>query len=158
MWKSQLSPMTEFAGFWIRLAAFLIDFILLGVVFWVFNGIWGVASGAGWMERATDDPFTQATGAPWLVGSLFLFCIVVAYLVCFWGWRGQTIGKMIMRIKIIRIDGSELGWSVAAIRFLSYIISFLLAFIGYFWVAFDQYKQGLHDKMADTYVIRVPRK
>jgi len=158
MWKAQPSPLTIFAGFWIRLLAFIIDAIILGVISWVFNNVWGLASGAGWMSGPGADPFTEATGAPWLLGLLVSFLIIVAYLICFWGWRGQTPGKMVLRIKIIRSDGSDLGWGVAVFRFLSYIISFLLVFIGYIWVAFDVYKQGLHDKMADTYVVRLPNK
>jgi uncharacterized RDD family membrane protein YckC len=158
MWKTHLSPLTLFAGFWIRLLAFILDIIILGVFSWIFNGIWGLASGAGWMGRSATDPFTAVTGASWLVGSLVMFLVTVAYIVCFWGWRGQTPGKMILRIKIIRSDGADIGWGIAALRFLSYIISFLIAFIGCFWVAFDVNKQGLHDKMVDTYVIRVPGK
>jgi uncharacterized RDD family membrane protein YckC len=158
MWKTQLSPLTIFAGFWVRFLAFIIDIIILGIFSWVFNGVWSLARGAGWMSGGAADPFTEVTGVSWLVGSLVMFFVTVAYLICFWGWRGQTPGKMLFRIKIIRSDGSDIGWSVATLRFLSYIISFLLAFIGYFWVAFDVCKQGLHDKMADTYVIRLPGK
>jgi len=158
MWRAKLSPLTIFAGFWVRLLAFIIDVIILGIFYWVFNGIWGLASGTGWMGGSTPDPFTEVPEGSWLVGSLVLFVVVVAYLICFWGWRGQTPGKMALRLKIIRSDGSDLGWGIATLRFLSYIISILPAFIGYIWVAFDAYKQGLHDKMADTYVIRLPEK
>ena len=158
MWRTQLSPLTIFAGFWIRLLAFIIDVVILGIISWVFNTVWGLVSGSGWMSGGTADPWTEATGAPWLLGLTVSFLVVVAYLICFWGWRGQTPGKMALRIKIIRSDGSNIGWGVAVFRFLSYIISFLLAFIGYIWVAFDVYKQGLHDKIADTYVVRLPDK
>jgi len=158
MWKTQLSPLTIFAGFWVRLLAFLIDVIILGLFSWVFNGVWGLVSGAGWMSGTAADPFTEVAGASWLVGSLVLFLVIVAYLICFWGWRGQTPGKMALGLKIIRSDGSDIGWGIATLRFLSYIISFLLVFIGFIWVVFDVYKQGLHDKMADTYVIRLPGK
>ena len=158
MWKTQLSPLTIFAGFWVRLLAFIIDVIILGIFNWVFYNVWGLVSGAGWMSGVAADPFTEVTGASWLVGLLVSFFTVVAYLICFWGWRGQTPGKMALRLKIIRSDGSDIGWSIATLRFLSYIISFLPVFIGFIWVAFDVNKQGLHDKMADTYVVRVPGK
>lgn len=158
MWKTQLSPVTIFAGFWIRLLAFIIDVVILGIIGWVFNNVWSLASGAGWMSGGAADPFTEVTGASWLVGSIVMFLVIVAYLICFWGWRSQTPGKMALRIKIVRSDGSDIGWGIAVFRFLSYIISFLLAFIGYIWVAFDVNKQGLHDKIADTYVIRIPGK
>jgi len=98
-----------------------------------------------------------ATGTSWLLGIIGFFLIGIAYLVCFWAWRGQTPGKMVMRIKIIRTDGSEMGWRIAVLRYLGYVISGLLIGLGYLWVAFDVGKQGIHDKIADTCVIRLSR-
>ncbi len=146
---------TEYAGFWIRLVAYLIDVVILAGAYWVFNAIWGLASGKG-MVGGTD-PFAMVTGTFWLVGIIVFFLIGIAYLVCFWAWRGQTPGKMVMRIKIIRTDGSEMGWGIAVLRYLGYVISGLLFFLGYFWVAFDVGKQGIHDKIADTCVVRLSR-
>ena len=89
---------------------------------------------------------------------LIPFFIILAYLVSFWGWRGQTPGKMVMRLKITRIDGSDIDWGAAILRLLGYVISFLIVFIGHFWILNDSHRQGLHDKIADTYVIKLPRK
>ena len=147
---------TEYAGFWIRLVAYLIDGIILACAYWIFNAIWALTSGAGMVGGVTD-PFAVATGTAWLLGIIGFFLIGIAYLVCFWAWRGQTPGKMVLRIKIIRTDGSEMGWGIAVLRYLGYVISGLLFGLGYIWIAFDVDKQGIHDKIADTCVVRLSR-
>ncbi len=83
-------------------------------------------------------------------------CLLTAYTLFFWAWRGATPGKMIMGIKIIRTDSSPLTLDRAVIRFFSSILSGLILYIGFIMIAFDERKQGLHDKIADTYVVKLP--
>ncbi len=124
----------EYAGFWIRLGAGVIDLLVLvcaaGIIAYFFPApiIW-VTSGIG---------------------------ISIAYLLGFWVWRGQTPGKMAVGVKIIRTDSSPIKWQCALRRFLGYIASLVTLFIGFIWVAFDDRKQGMHDKIADTYVVKLP--
>jgi uncharacterized RDD family membrane protein YckC len=150
----------DYAGFWLRLGAVLID----GVILWGFNylmtGIWNISTGLVWSSISTQQigdavtvPVTHI-GWRWL---LFLI-VFVAYFMVFWAWRGQTPGKMLARIKITYLDGSNIGWNGAFIRFVGYLISAVFLFIGFFWLPFDARKQGLYDKLANTYVIRLPRK
>jgi uncharacterized RDD family membrane protein YckC len=124
----------EYAGFWVRLGAAVIDLIILGSM----GGI-----------------ILFGSGSP---GLLFIggFMVSVAYFVGFWIWRGQTPGKMALGIKVIRTDSSPVKWQYALCRFLGYIVSVLTLFIGFIWVAFDGRKQGVHDKIADTYVVKLP--
>ncbi len=147
----------DYAGFWLRLAAVIIDVIILIAVMRVIFGFWGMATGAGFLGSPAADPFIEVTGGTSLIGAVVWFLIVVAYFPCFWGWRGQTPGKTVMKIRITRFDGSHIGWSGAVMRFLSYIIS-LISLIGIIWIAFDDRRQGFHDKIADTFVIRIPPK
>jgi uncharacterized RDD family membrane protein YckC len=125
--------MEEYAGFWLRLGAYLIDSIILWVISWIITAI-----GTGW----------GAAMAGGIIG--------VAYFVCFWAWRGQTPGKMLLKVKVVRTNGAEIGWGRAFLRYLGYIICEFTLYFGFIWVAFDKRKQGLHDKLADTYVIRLP--
>jgi uncharacterized RDD family membrane protein YckC len=82
--------------------------------------------------------------------------LTVAYYVFFTGYCGQTPGKMALRIKVIRTNGMEIGYGKAALReVLGKFVSGILLGIGYLMVAFDLQKQGLHDKIADTYVIKL---
>ena len=88
----------------------------------------------------------------WLFGAV----LSISYAVFFTGYCGQTPGKMVLRIKVIRTDGSPINYGRAALReVLGKFISSILLGIGYLMVAFDNRKQGLHDKIADTYVIKL---
>lgn len=150
----------DYAGFWIRLLALIIDGAILGVVIWVFNGLWPLAFGRGWMGglAGATISYGEAGAVFWILTFLIPFLVIVAYFICFWGWRGQTPGKMAMKIRIVRFTGESTGWGDAVMRFLGFIISVLFVFIGHLWIAFDSRRQGWHDKIAETYVIRARRK
>jgi uncharacterized RDD family membrane protein YckC len=124
----------EYAGFWIRLGAGVIDLLALGsavvVIAYFFHA-----------------PVIWATSG---------LVISIAYWLGFWVWRGQTPGKMALAIKVIRTDSSPLKWQCALYRLFGYIVSVITLFIGFVWVAFDSRKQGIHDKIADTYVVKLP--
>jgi len=81
----------------------------------------------------------------------------VAYHVILWTWKGTTIGGIVMGIKVIRINGSELTLAVAVVRSLSSFFSALVLFLGFFWVAWDREKQSWHDKIAGTVIVKVPK-
>jgi uncharacterized RDD family membrane protein YckC len=74
----------------------------------------------------------------------------------FLGWRGQTPGKMIVGIKVLRTDKKPLTLRDSALRYCGYLVSVISLFVGFIWVAFDKKKQGLHDKIADTCVVKLP--
>jgi len=153
----------DYAGFWVRFFAFLIDTVILVGIIWLYNGIWGLASGTGFWGGEVADPLLPdavagAGSSFWALSSAILFLIIVAYFICFWGWRGQTPGKMVMRLTIVRFDGTRMGWGGVVMRFLGFIISMLLFLTGFFWVAVDMRRQGFHDKIADTFVVTIPRK
>ena len=126
----------EYAGFWIRLGAGVVDLLILGLVVGIIFCI---------------------SSAPliWVTSGLVISFV---YWLGFWVWRGQTLGKMAAGIKIIRTDSSPITWKYALLRCAGYIVSTITAFIGFIWVAFDSRKQGLHDKIADTYVVKLPVK
>lgn len=121
------------AGFWIRVVAYLIDAVILAVINTVINLI-------------LRDSATSA-------GSLINFLIDLAYFTYFWSQRGQTLGMMVLNLRVIRTDGSQLTVGRAIGRYFALILSFLIIFIGVIMVAFDSRKQGLHDKLADTLVV-----
>src|SRR5688572_12797936 len=126
------------AGFWIRTFAYIIDAIGIGIV----SGI--VASIIG------DGPTgTTSNGLSFLFG--------LAYFCYFWSAQGggQTLGMRVLNLKVVKADGSALTITQGLIRYLGLFVSFLCLAIGVIWVAFDADKQGWHDKIAGTYVIRV---
>lgn len=145
----------KFAGFWIRTVAYLIDgfliLILLSVLVGV--GIFGYLSGS---ESDTIGSFWYRTSETnWNFLNLVVFGLNMAYFTFFLGTRGQTPGKMICGLKVVRLDGSPITYVQAVVRTLGYYLNHLTLCIGFLWVAIDPRKQGLHDKIAGTFEIRV---
>lgn len=147
----------EFAGFWRRFGALIIDLIIISIPSWIMKPIWGSGfydfgngNGFPWEPSFTSlPPFVFADFVPTIIG--------IAYFIVLWSWRGQTVGKMVAQIKVIRTDGTKVGVGTAIIRYLGYIVCILTLFIGFLWIAVDRRKQGFHDMMADTCVVKVPR-
>jgi uncharacterized RDD family membrane protein YckC len=141
----------EFAGFWRRLVAFIIDAIILSVISSaLFPFKW-----FGWADL-WNGSWYWAIFPILAVSNMINVLIDVAYHAGFWTWRGQTLGKMLLNIKVIRTDGSNITLGYSLLRYLGYIISGIMLGIGFLWIAFDPHKQGIHDKIADTYVVRLP--
>jgi len=125
------------AGFWIRVLAILID----SVVLFVINII---------LAAILNSSTTGRSGIQTLLGLI--------YYVYFWSsaspWPGQTIGNKLLNIRVIKTDGSDLSIVVALLRYVGLVISVLVISIGVIWAAFDPNKQGWHDKIAGTYVVK----
>ncbi len=72
-------------------------------------------------------------------------------------WRGQTPGKRMMGIRVVRLNGAPITWWAAFERFGGYAASLFTGLLGFFQVAWDRNRQALHDKISETVVVRVPR-
>jgi uncharacterized RDD family membrane protein YckC len=114
-------------GFWRRLFASFLDFIMLVVI---SQGIFH--------------------------SGLVMILLMFAYHVAMWGWKGTTIGGVIMGIKIYRIDGRPIDYPVAAVRSLASMLSFFVMCIGFFWAGWSSEKRSWHDLIAGTMVVRTP--
>jgi uncharacterized RDD family membrane protein YckC len=68
---------------------------------------------------------------------------------------GQTVGKMIMGIRVVRSDGMAISFPLSALRLVCYVPSGLLLFVGFLWILWDAERQGWHDMICDTIVIRL---
>ena len=137
------------AGFWMRVVATFIDAFIVFTLQFILGSILAFAGVAAMSDNT-------ATGGIAIVVQLFGFAISFGYYVFFTGYCGQTPGKMALRIKVISKDGSPIGYGRAAFREIpAKFISGLIFGIGYLMVAFDEQKQGLHDRMANTYVIKL---
>jgi len=129
---------TNKAGFWVRFFAIFIDGLGVGIVSNIISSLMGA-----------DAMSAGASSINTLVG--------VAYFCYFWSAQGggQTLGMRVLNIKVIRTDGTALTLTQALIRYVGLIVSIACLFIGVIWAAFDSNKQGWHDKIAGTYVVRV---
>lgn len=120
----------EYMGFWIRLAAWIIDSLIL---------------------------FVAQIIVP-LLGPAFLsFIIGPIYGVLFIGLKGQTPGKMAMGIQVVNRQGEVPGIRAALREIIGKLLSGVFIFLGFFWIAWDPHKRGWHDHIGGTYVVRKPR-
>jgi len=115
------------ASFWERMAAGFLDIILVSILSAV-------------------------------VGHMPLgFLIALAYFAGMWTWRGTTVGGIVLNLRVVRYDGKPMNFAVALVRALSAAFSIVVFFLGFLWIAWSQDKQGWHDKIAGTVVVRQPR-
>jgi uncharacterized RDD family membrane protein YckC len=115
------------AGFWVRMGALFIDFILVAVAASII----------------------RHDGHLIIVG-------LMAYGAIMWKLRGTTIGGIVCGLRVVRADGRPLDWPTSVVRALSCLLSMVVAGIGFFWIAFDSERQAWHDKIAGTLVVRAP--
>ena len=83
--------------------------------------------------------------------------MLVAYHIAFWAWRGTTLGGVVVGLRVIRVQGTDLRFPDALVRGLSGIFSIAALGIGCLWMLQDPEKQMWHDKIAGTLVVKVPR-
>lgn len=134
----------EYAGFWIRVAAALIDTALFGFVFAIpLTLIYGAAY------------WTSPTGIGGAWGSLIQYVVPLVLTVWFWTRYLGTPGKMLLHLRVVDAkSGEALSTGQAIGRYLGYYVSILPLMLGFIWVGIDKKKQGFHDKLAGTVVIR----
>ncbi|HWX21964.1 MAG TPA: RDD family protein [Candidatus Binatia bacterium] len=83
--------------------------------------------------------------------------IALAYFAGLWAWKGSTIGGIVLGLKVVRLDGQPVTFPVALVRALAGAFSIFVLFLGLLWIAWDPEKQGWHDKIAGTVVLKLPR-
>jgi len=128
------------AGFWGRVAALFIDLVLVMIAEVTFNYVvWALA----------DDRLAAAASRA------FRFLASPSYFVFLHWARGQTLGKMLFRIRVVRLDGSPLPFGISVLRHLGSWLSAAILGIGYLPAAFRADKRALHDLIAGTRVEHV---
>jgi uncharacterized RDD family membrane protein YckC len=125
-----------YAGFWRRVAAAIIDGLILGAVTAPFT--FGFDGANGYSGRASS----ISTVVSWLY---YAFMESSA--------KQATLGKMALGIRVTDLDGNRIGFGKATGRYFGKILSALILGIGFLMVAFTQRKQGLHDILAGTLVV-----
>ncbi|MGY0504486.1 RDD family protein [Luteimonas sp. e5] len=134
----------EYVGFWPRVVASVVDALLMGIIIY--------------------PPLTLIYGADyWSSNALvhgpadFLLSWVLPAIAVVWFWvaKGATPGKMVIGARIVdAATGKDISLGKAAARYLGYFPSAIVLFLGCIWVGFDARKQGWHDHIAGTVVIR----
>lgn len=152
----------EFVGFRGRLVAKLIDWTILSFVIICVFLVINFAMLAVLFLNVEGMSYSEISKFANLLGiiafSLSVFVSIIFYAIYeifMLKKNGQTIGKKLLGIKVIKTNGESLTWSTAIIREIGEIINAFTIGIGYLIIIFDDKKQGLHDKIADTYVVKV---
>ncbi|MDZ4164214.1 MAG: RDD family protein [Smithellaceae bacterium] len=151
-----------YGGFWRRAAALLIDKAILMTlsIFFFFLGVLAQLMASDSPQLMGDLFFGRATEMAG--GFLFIYYLAVAilgllYFTYFIGYAAQTPGKMLFGLYVIRTDGKNMNYRQAFLRWIGYLLSGLVFYLGFLWVIFDRKRQGWHDKLADSIVIHIPR-
>lgn len=136
----------EYVGFWLRLGAALVDLLLqLVVALPLTYGIYGHLSVPGKLFMGFGDVLINVA-------------LPSAVIMVLWVATGATPGKQALSARIVDArTGAPLTTKQSVIRYLGYFVSFLPLGLGYVWIAFDHKKQGWHDKMANSVVVRQPK-
>ncbi|HLC43249.1 MAG TPA: RDD family protein [Methylomirabilota bacterium] len=143
------------AGFWIRLAAWIADIVCLFLATIVLAVL--VLATIWFGGRLGGEINEQVMALAGYSGAVIVMASGFLYFTLFVGSSGQTPGKMLFRLKVVRVNDQEMTYGRAVLRSLCWILSLLLFSIGFLMIAFNRQKQGLHDVLAGTYVIRTQR-
>ncbi len=135
---------SNYAGFWVRVAATIIDSVLILIVvtplFLLLGG-----------QRLGANGSLIPSGLDLTINYLLPALVIIV----FWVYKSSTPGKMVFKLKIIdaKTGGKPTGRQLIG-RYFAYYISILPFMLGLVWVAIDNRKQGWHDKLAGTLVVK----
>lgn len=139
----------QYAGFWRRLLAFILDSFLFGAVVVPFLVLIYGRDYFYWSSEQTG-MFAIYGIADFLLTTL----LPVVLIIGFWTRLGATPGKLLLDCRVVDAKTLQpLSGKKAVIRCLAYLASALPIYLGFVWIAFDKRKQGLHDKLAGTLVL-----
>ncbi|HYM85565.1 MAG TPA: RDD family protein [Pseudoxanthomonas sp.] len=145
------------AGFWKRVAAYLIDAFVIGIVTQMVQlVVMGLFFGISASSMSNPETmFASGTGILFIL-ALYLVPLAMnaAYYAAFHASSKQaTLGKMAVGIKLVRTDGTRISLARGIGRYFASILSGLILGIGFVMAAFTERKQGLHDMICDTLVV-----
>jgi uncharacterized RDD family membrane protein YckC len=147
----------RYGGFWRRVAAALIDGIIVGLVLYAMGMFLPI------FEEASVSSISPSSGALGIaaevnltpLGALILIIGGWLYAALMESGPGRaTIGKKILSMAVVDLEGDRIGFAQASGRYFAKILSLVIFMIGFLMVAFTARKQGLHDILAKTLVIR----
>jgi uncharacterized RDD family membrane protein YckC len=138
------TAISGYGGFWVRVAAYLIDSIVILVIGVLIGGVYGFMVG-----------FTGGTEAMAISGGYVIGFVVtwLYFALMESSERGATFGKRAMGLRVVTDQGQRLTFGHATGRFFAKLVSALVLGIGFLMVAFTERKRGLHDMMAGTLVV-----
>jgi uncharacterized RDD family membrane protein YckC len=155
----------QYAGFFTRGAALMLDMLIVSAI--IFAIYWSVRLPMSFFLNLNPETCVSTSVLPqaerlanqWLcdaaqwVWTIAAFFAAPVYFVLFYSSTGQTVGKYIMGIRVVRLDGKHMTLVGSIIRWLGLIVSMLPLGLGFLWVLIDDRRQAWHDKLAHTCVV-----
>jgi uncharacterized RDD family membrane protein YckC len=145
----------RYAGFWWRFLAALIDGVILGIVsktlqYALFPSLLVTTPTPPGASFDALAPLFAKLGWEVLLSTL----LALTYSTWFMGALGAVPGMMVCGLKVVRPDGSAIGYGRALARYFASLVSGLILGIGYLLIVFDPEKRALHDMICDTRVVK----
>jgi uncharacterized RDD family membrane protein YckC len=154
------APPSIYGGFWIRLLAHLIDHVILGAVAAPLFFVMALPTILRVVHEAERDQEPSPEMIMAILSSIFLYAAVAFVgqwlyeaLLTSSSWQG-TIGKRVLRLKVVDEAGNRIGFGRATGRFFAKILSSMFFCIGFIMIGLTERKTGLHDMLAGTKVLR----
>ncbi len=145
------APGLQYAGFWLRFASYLIDVIPIGII----GGVLNVSTGTGYSCRFDAGGSYVCGAGTGYIGSWLGFLLLGVYWVLTWSLLGGSLGQKALGMRVVNAQtGQRIDIAKAVMRFVGFVISAIPFALGLIWAGFDPRKQGWHDKIAGTYVVR----
>jgi uncharacterized RDD family membrane protein YckC len=143
------APGLRYAGFWIRFGAYLIDYIPLSLLA-ALTRVNGVTSGCSPVPGGSVCSYqVNGAGLGIITGVLGLYWVVT------WSLLGGSLGQRALGLRVVNAaDGRNISIARALLRFIGYLVAVIPFAIGLIWAAFNPEKQGWHDRIAGTFVVR----
>jgi uncharacterized RDD family membrane protein YckC len=152
-----VAPTVKYAGFWLRFVAFIIDAVVLMIIGFVVTIPFMASLPMGSLmhggQLRPEDFMPMASAFGRLVFIRFIINWLYYALLESSAWQA-TLGKKALGLTVTDLVGRRIGFGRATGRFFAKILSTLILFIGFFMIGFTSKKQGLHDIIAGTLVLR----
>jgi uncharacterized RDD family membrane protein YckC len=146
----------RYGGFWRRYLAYFIDKLIILFLYLFLIMMESAAAPSSSFAHRPDLPagFWSGMNSPLLLGHVLVYVFLgMAYFTHFHGAGGQTPGKALLKLQVVRVTGESLTYRIAFVRWIGSVISRIPCYLGFLWVVFDGRKQGWHDKLAGTLVV-----
>ena len=150
MFQSFQTPV--YAGFWLRFAAYLVDTLLLSLVFFPLGFIVGLVMAA--TDNNQNPELMLGVNGILNVGSILVTWLYSSLLESS-SWQG-TVGKKLIGLRVTDLNGHRISFGNATGRYFAKILSSMICLVGFIMVAFTEKRQGLHDQLAGTLVVTGP--
>ncbi len=163
---------TEYAGFWRRLAAFLIDEVVLCILYLPLSlispaflypilklGVPQSSKASLSYHSSIIQHQVSAALSVFLIALLasLVILLTVGYFVILTYRKGGTLGKLLLHLKVVDRHRNRISLQTALLRYTVGYATSSFGGLGFLWIALDGRKQGWHDKIAGTFVVREKR-